>query len=117
MAKNDKTLLELMAKKTKEIMGTSEEVSSEQQELNIVKTTEPTKDIQFTDEVYAVTKDIGNERTKYLILKLKYDIVSRVAVIEDVKELDQAVIGAKFPHEQTNLKFFYDKALRMKEKK
>lgn len=67
--------------------------------------------VNFTD-VYVVTENPEKKSKEYLIVKIKYDIVSKKAIVEDTKKLDQKVIGMRFPIEQENLKYYFNKGAK-----
>jgi len=68
--------------------------------------------VELTNEVYVVTENPDKKSKEYLIVKIKYDIVSKKAIIEETKKLDQKVIGMRFPIEQENLKYYFNKGAK-----
>lgn len=105
MSKKDEGLLKLLEKKAKELSGEDKVQTSEEDTRELVNI------------VYAAVPDGKKTGNNYLLVKLKFDIVSMTAIIEGTQELEQKVIGMKFPLEQENLKYYYEKSKTAKEKK
>lgn len=60
-------------------------------------------------ECYAVTTDPDKGPRDYLLVKLKYDIKTMKALVEDYVVLEEKIIGLRFPVEQDNLKYYFEK--------
>lgn len=68
--------------------------------------------VELTNEVYVVTENPDKKSKEYLIVKIKYDIVSKRAEVVESRKLDQKVIGMRFPIEQENLKYYFNKGVK-----
>lgn len=105
MSKKELTAEEIMQKR---IEKRKEEVAQEaKQELKE----------SLSTECYAVTTDPDKGPRDFLLVKLKYDIKTMKAIVEDYVELEEKIIGLRFPIEQENLKYYFDKLKRAQRSK
>lgn len=58
---------------------------------------------------YTAVEDPEKKHTKYLVVKIKYDIKTMKAIVEDMAPLEQDVIGKRFPLDQEQLEVYYKK--------
>lgn len=73
-------------------------------------------DQKLTNICYTVVTDPDKGGRNFLLVKLKFDIKTMKALVEDYVNLDQKVIGMKHPLEQENLKYYYNQAKKAGEK-
>lgn len=119
MSKKEDSLAALLKKKAGELLGKDEQEDQKSQqeakeELAVeFKTEKP----ELNSIVYAsvVNPDLGGQN--FLLVKIKFDIVSGIAEIEGSEVLEQRVIGMRFPLDQENLKHYYEKSKEAKGKK
>lgn len=68
----------------------------------------------LTQEAYVVCKKPDTKTNNFLLVKIKYDIITMKAIVEDYVDLEEKVIGMRFPIEQGNLKYYFDKLKKHK---
>ena len=97
MSKKEVTAEEIMKKRLEK--RKEEAVEEARQELEETLQT----------ECYVVTNEPNKGPRDFLLVKLKYDIKTMKAIVEDYVVLEEKVIGLRFPIEQDNLKYYFDK--------
>lgn len=90
----------------KEIVAERKE--KEKEALNALKGT-------FDNECYTVYEDPNKLGRHFLIAKIKFNTITKEAMLEEIVDLDQKVIGVRYPEDQKSIKHYYDQ--KIKEKK
>ena len=99
------------AEKVKQLLAQKgEEVQEKKEEAKKVEELESLPEV-----VYVVQTNPKLKGRNYLISKLKYDIVSKKALVVETRTLVQKEVGMRFPTEQQNLKYFYEKSAKLEE--
>lgn len=62
----------------------------------------------LSNECFVVTNTPDKGPKDFLLVKLKYDIKTMKAVVVDYVELEQTIIGLRFPKEQETLKYYFN---------
>ena len=91
--------------KVEELMKKRAQENEEQkQESKPQKVKEPLDQV-----VYTVIVDKEKGGNNFLIAKIAFNYETKDARVESISELSQKVIGMRFPVEQENLKYYYEK--------
>ena len=67
----------------------------------------------LTETSYTIIEDPYKKGRNFLIVKLKFDIKTMKALVEDYVELTRKEIGIQFPYEQDMLKHYYDRSKKI----
>lgn len=82
----------------------AQENEDQKQETKFEKVKEP-----LDQTVYTVVIDKEKGGNNFLIVKLNFNYETKEAKVESVADLSQKVIGMRFPVEQENLKYYFQK--------
>lgn len=73
-------------------------------------------DQKLSNICYTVLQDPNKKGRNFLLARIKFDVNSMRALVDDYVQLNERVIGLKYPVDQENLKYYFDKAKKKGEK-
>lgn len=65
--------------------------------------------VNMDNTCFTVVQQPDKKGRYFLLAKINFDVKTMRAVVEDYVELDEKVIGMKYPIDQQNLKYYYTK--------
>jgi hypothetical protein len=68
---------------------------------------------KLSETCYTVSQHPEKSGRNYVVAKINFDLKTMKAVVEDYKVLDQKVIGMRYPMDQDQIKYYYDKSAKM----
>ncbi len=97
------------AKSSKELKDLMEKRYNKKKEQLATKAKEEVKQ-EMQNNCYTVLQDPDSKSRQFLIAKIKFDVKTMKAVVDNYVKLDQDVIGLRYPVQQQDLEFYYKQA-------